>query len=279
MKKNVLLTLFGLCLSSVLWMGHNTGAAKIQGKDRTGSPVSNGTCSASGCHNGGNFGTKTTLTFTDPNGNVVTKYKPKTLYSVKINVAGTAMGGGIAPAGYGFQVTALKPNNDSAGTFSNAPVAQIINLGARTYVEQSFQNASGNWTFKWASPAKGTGQVKFYACGLAVDNKKEIGGDESGVLIKPLEESTATYEVAKSFSVKMNNIIEDQLNIQLSSDKSGEFLFELIDFNGKLMHSEKHFINDGFNSIDISLNGIQKGIGLMHITKEGEMITKKFIKY
>ncbi|HMG15991.1 MAG TPA: choice-of-anchor V domain-containing protein [Saprospiraceae bacterium] len=280
MKKNVLLTVFTLSLFSIVWMGHNTGAAKIQGKDRTGSPVAFGTCSFSGCHTGGNFGTKTTLTFTDPKGVVVTtKYKPSTLYSVKINVAGTAMGGGLAPAGYGFQVTALRPNNDSAGTFSNAPVAQIINIGARTYVEQAFQNTGGNWLFKWSSPAKGTGQVKFYACGLAVDNKLNVAGDESGTLIKTLEESTATYEVANTFSVKMNNVIEDELYILLSSDKSEEYKFELIDLSVKVLKSEKQFVNNGLNTIVLSVGNLPTGIHLLHISKNGEMITKKFIKY
>jgi len=280
MKKNVLLTVFTLSLFSILWMGHNNGAAKIQGKDRTGSPIAFGTCSFSNCHTGGNFGTKTTLTFTDPKGNVITtKYKASTLYTVKINVNGTAMSGGLAPAGYGFQATALKPNNDSAGTFTSAPVAQIIPIGARSYVEQAFQNVSGNWTFFWASPSKGTGQVKFYACGLAVDNKKNVAGDESGVIIKTLEESTATYEVANSFSVKMNNTIQDELYVQLTSDKSGDFLFELIDLSGKVLRSEKRNITTGFNSNEMSVGNLPNGIHLLHITKDGEMITKKFIKF
>ncbi len=280
MKKNVLLTVFSLSLFSIVWMAHNNGAAKIQGKDRTGSPVAFGTCSFSNCHTGGNFGTKTTLTFTDQKGNVITNnYKPNTLYTVKINVNGTKMGTGLAPAGYGFQATALKPNNDSAGTFVSAPVAQIINIGARTYVEQAFQNSSGNWLFNWASPPKGTGQVKFYACGLSVDNMKNVGGDESGPLTKTLEEATATYEVANSFSVKMNNTIKNELNIQLTSDKSGDFIFELIDLSGNVLKSEKRVITTGFNAIDIPVANLPQGIHLLHITKDDEMITKKFIKF
>ena len=272
MKKNLLLSFSTLFFLSIVWMGHNNGEGKISGKDRTGSPVSDGTCAKSGCHNGGNFNAATNITITNNQGTVVSKYKAGNTYEVKVNVTGTGA------AGYGFMLTALTSTNAMAGSFSNAPVAQIIQINGRSYVEQAFQNAGGQWKFSWTAPSTNTGPVKFYACGLACDNSKNDSGDQAAPLVKTLEETTATYEIAKTFSVKLNNVIKDQLNVELKTNDADHYTFDIISLNGNIKLSEKKYVESGTNQVDFNTNNLAKGLYVLSISKaDGDKLLKKFV--
>lgn len=272
MKKNLLITLLPLLLLSLVWMSHNVGEAKAVGKDRTGSPISDGTCGKSNCHTGGNYNTKTVISIADAMGNPVTKYKANTTYEMKVTVSGTGQ------KGFGFQMVALNATNSNAGVFSNSPVAQIIKLNNIDYIEQPNQNTSGLWKFSWTSPAKGSGLVKFYACGLACDDSKSVQGDQAVATTLSLEETTATYEIAKSFSVKLQNITRNTLDIEFSGNNTGVYQMEIVDLTGKVLKVDKRNIESGISSIQLPLSNFQQGIYLLHITKnDGDSLTKKFI--
>ena len=272
MKKNLLLSFSTLLFFSIVWMGHNNGEGKISGKDRTGSPLSDGTCAKSGCHNGGSFNASTNITLTNNQGTVVNKYKAGNTYEVKVNVTGTGA------AGYGFMLTALTSAHTMAGSFSNAPVAQIIQIGNVSYVEQAFQNTSGQWKFSWTAPSTNSGVVKFYACGLACDNSKSSGGDQAAPLVKSLEETTATYEIAKTFSVKLDNVIKDQLNVELKTTDADHYTFDIISLNGNIKLSEKKFIESGSNHVNFNTNNLAHGLYVLSISKsDGDKLLKKFV--
>ncbi|MEY3399138.1 MAG: hypothetical protein RL220_1732, partial [Bacteroidota bacterium] len=92
-----------------------------------------------------------------------------------------------APAGYGFQMTCLT-------TPGNVPVAGYSNLGSnvnqvlltngvyngRTYLEQPTMSVSNQFNFRWTAPASGTGTVRFYAAGNAVNGNNSSAGDKAG---------------------------------------------------------------------------------------------------
>ncbi|NJN77443.1 MAG: hypothetical protein HC803_03220 [Saprospiraceae bacterium] len=106
----------------------------------------------------------------------VTNYMPGTTYDLKVTIA-HASG---APAGYGFQMVALKNStNTSTGTWTTpGSNTQIATAGTRSYVEHGGgASASNIFTTKWVAPASGTGNVTFYSAGNAVNGNGGTSGD------------------------------------------------------------------------------------------------------
>ena len=100
MKRSILYLTFLGCTSWLLFSSVSGGRA-AGGQDKTGSPVSSGTCS--GCHSGGSFGASVAATLKDVGGNVVTSYVPGDTYTLEIQVSNSTG----SPAGYGAQAVAL----------------------------------------------------------------------------------------------------------------------------------------------------------------------------
>jgi hypothetical protein len=89
------------------------------------------------------------------------------------------------PGSYGFQMTALtSPGNSPLSGYSNlaSNVKQkIISSSGRTYVEQNGVGTNPVFAMKWTAPVAGTGTVKFYGAGNAVNGNRNDNGDKAGV--------------------------------------------------------------------------------------------------
>lgn len=137
--------------------------------DRTGSPISSGSCSQ--CHAGGAFSPAISIQVL--NGSTpVTNYVPGTTYTVRYTVTGGA-------PRYGFQGVALRTNNTAGGTF-NSPGAntQVVSIGGIPYVEHTSAVATtGIFTSQWTAPAAGSGSIIFYGRGLASNSNGSTSGD------------------------------------------------------------------------------------------------------
>lgn len=184
MKKFRLIgTLFSLSVIYVVFTASSGGRATVANDDRTGAPGSAGTCG--NCHSGGSYGTVTTLieAFAQGTTNAVTSYTGGTTYDIKVTVSNSAG----TPAGYGFEFTCLTTpgNTPVTTTFTNlaSNVKQkLVTAGTfngRRFAEHNGVTSSNVFTFRWTAPTAGTGAVKFYACGLAVNGLNGDNGDRA----------------------------------------------------------------------------------------------------
>jgi hypothetical protein len=176
-----------LCVTS-LWFSlssYESGAAANR-RSATGAPFGNGNCGS--CHNGGTYGTVNVSVqiFEVGTTTAVTAYTGGKTYDAKLSITSTT----AAPF-YAFQMVSVNAANAQAGTWSGFPTnVKGTLLAARTYVEQSVKLTASSYKMTWVAPAAGTGAVKFYACGNAVDASGDETGDNTGVTTVTLNEQT-----------------------------------------------------------------------------------------
>jgi hypothetical protein len=176
---------FLLCITS-LWFSlssYESGAAS-RNRSATGAPFGNGNCGS--CHNGGTYGTVnvTVKIFELGTTTAVTAYTGGKTYDARLSITSTT----AAPF-YAFQMVAVNSANAQAGTWSGFPTnVKASVLAARTYVEQSVKLTASSYKMSWTAPAAGTGAVKFYACGNAVDGTGDEANDNAGIVNFTLNE-------------------------------------------------------------------------------------------
>ena len=168
-------------------LGNSDGVAEHQGKDRTGAPGSQPACTQ--CHNGGNFAPQPSVMLTDLEETTdFLAYLPGQTMRLIFTVSASN-----APAGYGFQATALLASNANAGTFSNpSSNAQLQNVGGRHIVEHNALSASNQFTVDWTAPAAGSGPVTVYYASLAANGNGGTAGDAFAGGSMTFIEGTAT---------------------------------------------------------------------------------------
>lgn len=188
-KHHYLYTTFLLAFIYIVLSSNSGGPATVGNNDYTGAP-SAGLCG--NCHSGGSFGqvTLNIQVFQQGTTTPVSGYIGGTTYDVRVTVNKSAGN----PAGYGFQLTCLStPGNQPAGTYSNLATnvkQKTITSGTfngRRYVEQSGVTNNNQFNFRWTAPASGTGTVRFYSAGNAV-NGGSSSGDNSGSTTLTLNE-------------------------------------------------------------------------------------------
>lgn len=183
MRKRIVNTLFISSVVYILFTSSSGGRATVANAGNTGAPSESQLCGS--CHNGGAFGSVTMsiqvfqLGTTTP----VTAYVPGTSYDMRVTVQNSSGN----PAGYGFQLTCLTtPGNQPVAGYSNlaSNVKQkLVTAGAfsgRTYVEHNGVLNNNQFNFRWTAPAAGTGSVRFYSAGNAVNGGGSTGLDNSG---------------------------------------------------------------------------------------------------
>lgn len=193
-------------LLAFLFSSNEFGRAASQGWGNTGAPgdetLSNGssrTCVS--CHSGGNMQVSLDIQVRNQNGSLVDVYSPGEILNVEVIVNPIS---GPLPAGYGVQLIPLFNNNQEV-SFSmfnisqNAKLSLASNTG-RTYFEQNGTSNSGTFTFSWSPPAPGSGEITFYASGVAVNGNGGTGGDGAATSTFKLKDAT-NLEIA--FSAKV----------------------------------------------------------------------------
>jgi hypothetical protein len=179
-----------LIFGALALMSHHNGVAEEQNKDRTGAPGSQQPCSA--CHNSGSYDVTPSISVYPFEGadTPVTTFVPFTEYYVVFEVDASG-----APAGYGFQATAVFGNGDNAGTFiSCTDNAQLEDVNGRHIVEQNDLSPSNTFGLFWGAPAGGEGPVTFYASMLASNGAYGNAGDSYAGTFITLDEAVTDIE-------------------------------------------------------------------------------------
>jgi hypothetical protein len=184
MKRNSLFLLV-FVLSSIYFIATSSsnGRATAANSGNTGAPSESQVCG--NCHNGGSFGTVnlTIQVFIQGTTTPVTAYVPGNTYDIRVTVQNSSGN----PAGYGFQLTCLTtPGNSPLAGYTNlaSNVKQkTVLVGAvagRTYVEHNGVLPNNQFNFRWTAPAAGTGSVRMYSAGNAVNGNGSTGSDNGG---------------------------------------------------------------------------------------------------
>lgn len=279
MKHKLVYTAFFVAVMAHIWMGHAIGAGKVLKQNLTGSPLNTETCGK--CHNKkGAYDIKPSLTLLDANNKQVTKYKGDQSYTLNIVVTGNGLKGGPPASYFGFQAVALNNKNNNAGTFTVPSIVQLIDIDGRSVIEHKTPKEAGTWSVTWKAPAKNSGPVKIYMCGVACDGNKAVTNDTSATTVLTLEEAVATSnQILHDFSIQRISVNKDMLEVKLNIDRSAEYRFEVIDLNGNVVkHVREHFAT-GEASKTIELGNHPSGIYILSIGNGVESTAKKFFKY
>lgn len=185
--KRFLLPLLLLPSSAALIVGlssSSNGAGASQSADRTGSPVSSGTCA--NCHSGGSSVPGLSVQLLD-NGNPVTSYQPNKDYTLKVTVSGSEY------QRFGFQSVALDGADAQAGTLTAVSSGtRVLTLAGRQYGEHTNPVAGGVFEMTWKAPASGKGTVKVFTAGLGAKNPSGDNGDRSTTNVLTLTEAAGS---------------------------------------------------------------------------------------
>lgn len=278
MKKNVLLTTLGLLFLAFLFYEASSGVAAAQNADRTGAPGSDSSCNS--CHGGGNFNASVSVAVLDGE-TAVTAYEPGKKYTFRVTVNASN-----APAGYGFQaVGVVAEGNANAGSFGTAPTGtQVTSLNGRQYFEHSGRSTGNSWAIEWTAPAAGTGEVRFYAAGNAVNGDFNSGGDSPDRLDSPLslsENVASSLAAVEQLDLNMKvfpNPVQDRLNLQVEGSENGRFELRLLNTAGQLVRSAQVLIANGRSNEQLEVTELPAGLYFLHLTDGRRVKTMHVVK-
>ena len=284
MKFRNVYTLFAIVALSIVFQSRSTGPGATANLQVTGAPGSTGntgTCGNSGCHTSGAF--NPSLELIADNGDFVplSEYEPGETYFLNLNF--TTDGG---QAGTGFQAVALDGANEQAGSWSEIPgLAQIANLSNRDYLEHNTPNTDNgglSWDAQWTAPPAGTGDVTFYAAGLAINGNGSNQGDGVTTSTLTLTENLAssTSQIENQFnSMEISpNPIVDLTTVSISSKSSGSFQLNVMNSTGQNVYADKINLQVGQNVEVLNLSDLQSGLYFLQVEGEDQVSTRQLIK-
>lgn len=292
MKKNILIVLFALAVSAIVYAYQN-GAAAQGGIDATGASGTSGCSTGNGCHTSAT--TDSTKVELDSAGVAVTSYYPGKAYTVKISGIN---GSSTSLTKFGFQLSVVKATGAGtagavdAGTWGTSLPASIQNTPGsssglpQTIIEQNraitatsgggAQNSTYMESIPWTAPDSGTGSVVIY-----------------GVLNELRSQNQSKYQVASHITIKeavvtqpatgVNEISADEVKmypnpagsmvqLNLNAGLMGADV-KLYDSNGRLVTTTKAETN----TVTLPLN-CASGIYLVQISKDGKTLNQKLVK-
>lgn len=261
-------------LLAIFLLNNAAGPGTVQNEDRTGSPLSSGTCAIAGCHSGTSFSPSIAVQLLK-SGTAVTVYEPGESYTLKV----TTTAGSGTPSRYGFQTVALTgTDNVAAGVFGSAPSGfKKVTLANRTYVEHSSPRTNNSFEIEWTAPAAGAGDVRFHAAGIAANANGSTNGDGTASLTSPLTISEMTVgllspqALLEGFAV-MPNPVGEMLTYKADCEQSGNYTLRLTTLNGQIMQQQRVSLVAGENIQTIDISELPGGVYTLSIT-DGERLS------
>lgn len=211
--RSTFIALLSTSAAALTLMSHHNGVAEQQNKDRTGAPGSQQVCTA--CHSSGSYTVTPSIAVYPFEGadTPVQTFMPNTEYYVEFTVGATG-----APAGYGFQATAVFDNGSNAGTFVGCTDnAQLEDVNGRHIVEHNDLSPGNTFGLYWGAPDGGEGSVTFYASMLAANGAYGNSGDSFGGTSVTLDEAVTSIECPDCFDAQQPVRIwatEYQINVE-----------------------------------------------------------------
>jgi len=269
--KNILVLGVALLGFSLVMSGFINGPAN-RGHDKTGSPVSDGSCM--NCHSSNSFSPNLTIKMFDGE-TEVTGFELGKKYTLRYHLFNTG-----SPAVFGYQTVALTSNDKNAGTFSDIPNGfQQISLNGAEYVEHSSPRPTSTFDLSWTAPSEANGSITIYAGGVAANSNSNPGGDggsTTSLELSPNTSSTKESELSLSNSFDIiSNPVNDKLNIRLNNQAELKYL--IYNQNGKLVF-ESDYKEQADSEMRINTSDLDAGIYFFRMIQQNKSHTEKFIK-
>ena len=155
---------------------NSNGTAHNGNGDRTGSPISSGTCA--NCHSGGSFGAvETIISVVDLSGAPVISFVAGETYMITVEVTNTTG----TPSAFGFQLSLLDSENNFIGIFSMPSTESgVYNQFNQYFWENTASSTSNTFSVLWDAPALMT-TVNIYAASVAVNGTGGTAGDQPSI--------------------------------------------------------------------------------------------------
>jgi len=270
MNKLYILSPIALGVGLIALMSVSRGVAKIQKKDRTGSPVATTNCTA--CHSSSvNFAVVPKISMVNSSGAEVTEYTPLEKYTLTVSIQSS---GNI---GHGFQVTGLFGDNTSAGLVTNPSTGtQRVDLNGRWYFEHKQQVTGGVYTVEWSAPASGNGDVTFYGSCLATNGSQSTSGDDfeniPNLVITEGAPSSVT-SLKSNVEVKLYpNPTVNEITVELKGEQIE--IISIYDVKGNLVKTVK----ERAISVTLSVADLPTGVYYLDLKSSNGQTRKTFIK-
>lgn len=270
MKLKFLMLLMGAIFFALILQSAAAGRAAVGGQDRTGAPGSlSGTCTA--CHtNSATFGTvQIAMVAKDMSGTVVTSYIPGDTLTLEFTVTRTAG----TPSGYAMQAVALNTANSNIGNFLavSTPNTRLSTIGnGRKFIEQSGKNTLGIFRGTWKAPVAGTGNVKVYAVGMAVNGNNNDNGDRTS--------ASTQFTLTEAITSNLTDIPQQKLSYNIfpipnngsfnlqNLGEAGVLDVQIINMQGSLVYNKSVFVHSN-SSEPLQVENLVPGIYQVQILK------------
>jgi hypothetical protein len=286
MQKSITLAVFiGL---AIMALSNSGGRALISNAGNTGAPGdelnTNGTFrTCVSCHDGGPIACTMKLECINQFQQVITKYEAGKTYTIRVSINSTS--GGLG--GYGFQMIGLRKqgNVDTKGfkdqgvnSYHIAPTSN-----GRAYAEQNAGAPDPIFNVTWVAPAAGTGLMKFYASGAAVNNNGIPGGDGAAITTLELDEmpTSATNltpdQMTFAIAPQTNpiSVADNALNFQVKGAEFEAARCIIFSISGEVLRDESVQINQ--SGFTITNQTLTPGLYLVKLQKGAETAACKLL--
>ncbi len=291
MKIRLIYSIFLATLCVVVLQSNRNGRATTGSEGVTGAPgdTSQGgnakTCGASGCHSTGAFGPMSlSITLLDSAAQTpVNQYIPNKNYIARVTISS----GSGSPAGYGFQMIALKDNGNVPTNSFSDPLGlsnnyKLKTLGTRTYAEHQTMSTTNTFNVIWKAPTAGSGSVTFYSSGNAVNNNMGSGGDGAANNKLQVSEITSGLNDLRSAALLplrlSPNPVTTSTQLTFSLPESSEYRLLVRDLSGRIVWENTAWQAAGDNSVELPAQSWQSGIYLVEISTETHAGAAKMLK-
>lgn len=274
MKRSFLLFTATAGIAYLTLSSNSFGPASSGNGNRTGSPGSNGTCAAGGCH--GAISANTTGSFSmiedvAAPGTPVTSYMPGHTYAVTIS------GNHPNNNNFGFQAIALNGANAQVGsvTATDAKTHKPATFTSLIEHNQPIGKTGGSFvvSFNWTAPATpGSGNVTLYGIINAVNNVpgNDPGDQPSNTFTATLTESTNSVADLSS-NIKITafpNPATSNVNIKFDDAENGTYTVKVMDVTGRTIQTESVRIS-GTGTITLQTANWASGLHFAQVMKDG----------
>jgi hypothetical protein len=246
-----------LILLAFISLGHIVRSTGSPG-GKTGSPGDNQT-TCTQCHGGGKATDVTGWISTDI---PVEGYRPGVQYTISVR------GERAAASLFGFELTAEKASKAKTGGFStgNSNQLQLLSNGtAVTHTNQGITGSGGtkNWSVKWTAPAKGTGDVTFYAAVNTANGDGGTGGDvifATNLRVKEQDLSGIDDPVTIPEIRVFPNPADRTVKFETHGITSDYFDIQIFSINGQAVFTQTYRNEATMNTIEVPVQHLANGL-------------------
>lgn len=253
-----------------LMMSNTNGPSNAGNGNRTGSPISSGTCTF--CH-GGNAAPGLTVAFKDAQGQVATGYILGRTYTIEITSPATGS------TGFGFQAQVVG-NGIVRGTLTAGTNQRVQN----NIVEHTSRLAAGTYTFTWTAPSTNVGAVNVYVSLLSTNSNGSSSGDNTVTFASDdLYGSAAPVGVEETLQKVSSKLYPvpavHTLNAEFTNLVPNTYTMEIVSLNGQVLSQKQLDITSQNERVAIPVETLASGMYALRLSHAGAAVhTQTFMK-